>query len=252
MFVASTLIENGGTLTTASPASLLKEAIHVISCGYEDKTEWGKEVTKQKFFGILRRWTKCILLNTYLFLFQVGWIYGSVTEDILTGFKMHCHGWRSIYCIPERPAFKGSAPINLSDRLHQVLRWALGSIEIFFSRHCPIWYGYGGGLKWLERLSYINATVYPWTSIPLLAYCTLPAVCLITGKFITPEVGSPFRVLRKSIGSLLYLKELSPLFDSSLLYLIYFLFNDQCSLVILQACGFCHFSYVFSQQVFLK
>ncbi|CAK9178254.1 unnamed protein product [Ilex paraguariensis] len=110
VFVVSTLLENGGTLKSASPASLLREAIHVISCGYEDKTEWGKEV---------------------------GWIYGSVTEDILTGFKMHCHGWRSIYCIPARPAFKGSAPINLSDRLHQVLQWALGSIEIFLSRHCP-------------------------------------------------------------------------------------------------------------------
>ncbi|MED6165420.1 hypothetical protein PIB30_099355, partial [Stylosanthes scabra] len=80
---------------------------------------------------------------------QVGWIYGSVTEDILTGFKMHCHGWRSVYCMPKRPAFKGSAPINLSDRLHQVLRWALGSVEILFSRHCPLWYGYGCGLKWL-------------------------------------------------------------------------------------------------------
>lgn len=163
VFVASTLLEDGGSLKNASPASLLKEAIHVISCGYEDKTEWGKEV---------------------------GWIYGSVTEDILTGFKMHCHGWRSIYCIPDRPAFKGSAPINLSDRLHQVLRWALGSVEIFLSRHCPLWYGYGGGLKWLERLSYINATVYPLTSIPLLAYCTLPAVCLLTGKFITPELSN--------------------------------------------------------------
>ncbi|ERN11467.1 hypothetical protein AMTRI_Chr03g43740 [Amborella trichopoda] len=163
VFVASTLLENGGVLKGASPASLLKEAIHVISCGYEDKTDWGKEV---------------------------GWIYGSVTEDILTGFKMHCHGWRSIYCIPNRPAFKGSAPINLSDRLNQVLRWALGSVEIFLSRHCPLWYGYGGGLKWLERLSYIGATVYPWTSIPLLAYCTLPAVCLLTGKFITPELSN--------------------------------------------------------------
>ncbi|KAL5980187.1 putative cellulose synthase A catalytic subunit 5 [UDP-forming] [Asimina triloba] len=163
VFVASTLLEDGGTLKGASPASLLKEAIHVISCGYEDKTDWGKEV---------------------------GWIYGSVTEDILTGFKMHCHGWRSIYCIPLRPAFKGSAPINLSDRLNQVLRWALGSVEIFLSRHCPIWYGYGGGLKWLERLSYINATVYPLTSFPLLAYCTLPAICLLTGKFITPELSN--------------------------------------------------------------
>lgn len=119
---------------------------------------------------------------------QVGWIYGSVTEDILTGFKMHCHGWRSVYCMPKRPAFKGSAPINLSDRLHQVLRWALGSVEIFLSRHCPIWYGYGCGLKPLERFSYINSVIYPWTSIPLVIYCTLPAFCLLTGKFIIPEV----------------------------------------------------------------
>lgn len=101
---------------------------------------------------------------------------------------MHARGWRSIYCIPDRPAFKGSAPINLTDRLNQVLRWALGSVEILFSRHCPMWYGYGGRLKWLERFAYINTTIYPITSIPLLAYCTLPAICLLTGKFIIPQV----------------------------------------------------------------
>lgn len=111
---------------------------------------------------------------------------------------MHCHGWRSIYCMPTRPAFKGSAPINLSDRLHQVLRWALGSIEIFLSRHCPLWYGYGGGLNWLERFSYINATIYPFTSLPLVAYCTLPAVCLLTGKFITPEVQNLLTIKKTS------------------------------------------------------
>lgn len=102
---------------------------------------------------------------------------------------MHCRGWRSIYCMPLRPAFKGSAPINLSDRLHQVLRWALGSVEIFLSRHCPLWYGFGGGrLKWLQRMAYINTIVYPFTSLPLIAYCTLPAICLLTGKFIIPTV----------------------------------------------------------------
>ncbi|KAI3861871.1 hypothetical protein MKX03_001727 [Papaver bracteatum] len=82
---------------------------------------------------------------------------------------MHCHGWRSIYCIPKRSAFKGSEPINPSDGIHQVLRWALGSVDIFLSRHCPLWYGYGGGLKWLERFSYINATIYLWASFHLLA-----------------------------------------------------------------------------------
>ncbi|KAL9234158.1 hypothetical protein vseg_009057 [Gypsophila vaccaria] len=166
--IASTLMEHGGMTVGVNEASLLREAIHVISCGYEDKTDWGKEV---------------------------GWIYGSVTEDILTGFKMHCHGWRSVYCMPKRAAFKGSAPINLSDRLHQVLRWALGSVEILLSRHCPIWYGYNSGLKPLERFSYINSVVYPLTSVPLLIYCTLPAICLLTGKFIVPEISSYASIL---------------------------------------------------------
>uniref|UniRef100_A0A0E0IT83 Cellulose synthase n=1 Tax=Oryza nivara TaxID=4536 RepID=A0A0E0IT83_ORYNI len=165
VFIASTLVEDGGLPqgAAADPAALIKEAIHVISCGYEEKTEWGKEI---------------------------GWIYGSVTEDILTGFKMHCRGWKSVYCTPARAAFKGSAPINLSDRLHQVLRWALGSVEIFMSRHCPLWYAYGGRLKWLERFAYTNTIVYPFTSIPLLAYCTIPAVCLLTGKFIIPTLNN--------------------------------------------------------------
>ncbi|KQK12573.1 hypothetical protein BRADI_1g04597v3 [Brachypodium distachyon] len=163
VFVASTLMEYGGVPQSATPESLLKEAIHVISCGYEDKSDWGNEI---------------------------GWIYGSVTEDILTGFKMHARGWRSIYCMPKLPAFKGSAPINLSDRLNQVLRWALGSVEILFSRHCPIWYGYGGRLKFLERFAYINTTIYPLTSIPLLIYCILPAVCLLTGRFIIPQISN--------------------------------------------------------------
>ncbi|KAG2687917.1 hypothetical protein I3843_09G071700 [Carya illinoinensis] len=164
VFIESTLMENGGVPDSVNPSTLIKEAIHVIGCGYEEKTAWGKEI---------------------------GWIYGSVTEDILTGFKMHCRGWRSIYCMPVRPAFKGSAPINLSDRLHQVLRWALGSVEIFLSRHCPLWYGFAGGrLKWLQRLAYINTIVYPFTSLPLVAYCTIPAICLLTGKFIIPTLSN--------------------------------------------------------------
>ncbi|XP_047315298.1 cellulose synthase A catalytic subunit 8 [UDP-forming] isoform X2 [Impatiens glandulifera] len=164
VFIESTLMENGGLPESAYSSTLIKEAIHVISCGYEEKTAWGKEI---------------------------GWIYGSVTEDILTGFKMQCRGWRSVYCMPLRPAFKGSAPINLSDRLHQVLRWALGSVEIFLSRHCPLWYGLGAGrLKGLQRMAYINTIVYPFTSLPLVAYCILPAICLLTGKFIIPTLSN--------------------------------------------------------------
>lgn len=46
IFVTSTLMVEGGVPPSSSPAALLKEAIHVISCGYEDKTEWGTEVSK--------------------------------------------------------------------------------------------------------------------------------------------------------------------------------------------------------------
>ena len=46
VFVATTLLENGGVHHSTNPGSILKEAIHVISCGFEDKTEWGKEVSE--------------------------------------------------------------------------------------------------------------------------------------------------------------------------------------------------------------
>ena len=47
VFIAATFMEQGGIPPTTNPATLLKEAIHVISCGYEDKTGWGKEVSIQ-------------------------------------------------------------------------------------------------------------------------------------------------------------------------------------------------------------
>ncbi|VVA17580.1 PREDICTED: cellulose synthase [Prunus dulcis] len=41
---------------------------------------------------------------------KVGWVYGSVTEDMLTGMKIHARGWKSILCMPDPPGFMGSAP----------------------------------------------------------------------------------------------------------------------------------------------
>jgi len=43
-FVASTILKSGGVPQLANDNALLKEAIHVIRCGYEDKFGWGKEV----------------------------------------------------------------------------------------------------------------------------------------------------------------------------------------------------------------
>ncbi|KAK1314751.1 Cellulose synthase-like protein D4 [Acorus calamus] len=146
-------------------AATVAEAVSVISCWYEDKTEWGN---------------------------RVGWIYGSVTEDVVTGYRMHNRGWRSVYCITKRDAFRGSAPINLTDRLHQVLRWATGSVEIFFSRNNALLAS--PRLKLLQRVAYLNVGIYPFTSIFLVVYCFLPALSLFTGHFIVQTLDVTFLV----------------------------------------------------------
>ncbi|KAF5726349.1 Cellulose synthase-like D5 [Tripterygium wilfordii] len=146
-------------------AATVAEAISVISCFYEDKTEWGK---------------------------RVGWIYGSVTEDVVTGYRMHNRGWRSVYCVTKRDAFRGTAPINLTDRLHQVLRWATGSVEIFFSRNNALFAT--RRMKFLQRVAYFNAGMYPFTSLFLIVYCILPAISLFSGQFIVQSLNVTFLI----------------------------------------------------------
>uniref|UniRef100_A0A1D1YEF6 Cellulose synthase-like protein D2 n=1 Tax=Anthurium amnicola TaxID=1678845 RepID=A0A1D1YEF6_9ARAE len=162
-------VKNGrspGALTIARDlldAPTVAEAISVISCWYEDKTEWGQ---------------------------RVGWIYGSVTEDVVTGYRMHNRGWRSVYCVTKRDAFRGTAPINLTDRLHQVLRWATGSVEIFFSRNNALLAS--PKMKVLQRIAYLNVGIYPFTSIFLIVYCFLPALSLFSGQFIVQTLNVTF------------------------------------------------------------
>lgn len=64
IFVTSTLMIEGGVPPSSSPAALLKEAIHVISCGYEDKTEWGSEVCSAPLLTP-RKWDN-IHINPFL------------------------------------------------------------------------------------------------------------------------------------------------------------------------------------------
>ncbi|RRT48480.1 hypothetical protein B296_00036148 [Ensete ventricosum] len=162
-------VKNGRTpgLLTAPrdllDASTVAEAISAISCWYEDKTEWGQ---------------------------RVGWIYGSVTEDVVTGYRMHNRGWKSVYCVTKPDAFRGTAPINLTDRLHQVLRWATGSVEIFFSRNNALLAS--PRMKILQRIAYLNVGIYPFTSIFLIVYCFLPALSLFTGQFIVQTLNVTF------------------------------------------------------------
>ncbi|KAL4651336.1 hypothetical protein ACB092_01G152400 [Castanea dentata] len=111
-------------ITEISPYNLVNKPIQsqqildlaheVAGCNYENNTKWG---------------------------FEMGFKYGSLVEDFYTGFWQKCDGWRSIFCNPKRPAFLGDAPISLIDGLIQCQRWAIGGIQVGFSKYSPITFG---------------------------------------------------------------------------------------------------------------
>lgn len=76
IFIASTQLVDGETLKHGGIASQLTEAIHVISCGYEEKTEWGKEVNN--LFPLLFYSKSCLinsLISTHLSYKRLGISY---------------------------------------------------------------------------------------------------------------------------------------------------------------------------------
>ncbi|TQE01531.1 hypothetical protein C1H46_012894 [Malus baccata] len=81
-------------------------AYHVAHSEFEHDTLWGK---------------------------KVGWVYGSVTEDVLTGMKIHARGWKSILCMLGPPGFLGAAPSITHVMLIQRKRGITGLLEIFHS-----------------------------------------------------------------------------------------------------------------------
>ncbi|BAF21862.2 probable mixed-linked glucan synthase 3 [Oryza sativa Japonica Group] len=143
---------NQDRFATPSPVNdiFVNELEMVVSASFDKETDWGK---------------------------GVGYIYDIATEDIVTGFRIHGQGWRSMYCTMEHDAFCGTAPINLTERLHQIVRWSGGSLEMFFSHNNPL---IGGRrLQPLQRVSYLNMTIYPVTSLFILLYAISPVMWLI-------------------------------------------------------------------------
>ncbi|KAL6602949.1 hypothetical protein ACP70R_043310 [Stipagrostis hirtigluma subsp. patula] len=151
---------SGSEPAALAAGSLLREAIHVVSCAYEERTRWGKEV---------------------------GWMYGSGGGGgVATGFRMHARGWVSAYCAPAPDALRSFARASPSDVLAGASRRAVAAMGLLLSRHCPVWAGGGGHLRLLQRLGYISCVAYPLASLPITIYCALPAACLIAGRFIFP------------------------------------------------------------------
>ncbi|KAL6011595.1 hypothetical protein ACLOJK_002043 [Asimina triloba] len=142
---------------------LLQEAQLLASCTYEEDTRWGK---------------------------QIGFLYGSVVEDFLTGYIMHYGGWTSVYIDPSRPSFLGSAPISLNSFLVQHKRWATGLLEVALSRFCPL-LNQSSCKSLLMRMYFGLIAFLPSYSFPVLCFGIIPPLCFLNCFSLYPKISDP-------------------------------------------------------------
>ncbi|KAM0072862.1 putative cellulose synthase (UDP-forming) [Helianthus debilis subsp. tardiflorus] len=145
-----------------SPSTLIDASIDVAGCSYEYGTDWGK---------------------------KVGWLYGSTSEDVLTGINIHGKGWKSVICSPEPLPFLGCAPSTFPSSLIQQKRWANGLTEILLlSDKNPLLLTMKGNLWFRQALAYYWVCLWGVRSIPEICYAFLPTYCIITGTRFLPKL----------------------------------------------------------------
>ncbi|CAO2042266.1 unnamed protein product [Urochloa humidicola] len=157
-----------GEMFAAAPmvdlSSRIDVAKEVSACSYEAGTSWGQEV---------------------------GWVYGSMTEDILTGQRIHAAGWRSALLNPDPPPFLGGAPTGGPASLTQYKRWATGLLEIILSRNNPILACISKHLEFRQCLAYLVIHVWPLRAPFELCYALLGPYCLLANQSFLPKASEP-------------------------------------------------------------
>ncbi|URE31632.1 cellulose synthase-like protein [Musa troglodytarum] len=148
----------------SSSESVLRKAHEVAGCTYELRTKWGS---------------------------VMGFRYGSLVEDYYTSFRLHCEGWRSVFCNPVRPAFLGDVPKSLNDVLGQCKRWCVGLLEVGFSRYSPLTFGTTNA-SLLAGLGYAYDAFWGIWCIPVTTYGLLPQLALICQTPLLPKVSDPW------------------------------------------------------------
>lgn len=109
----------------------------------------------------------------------------TVTEDMLTSYKMQEFGWRTIY-LNERLSL-GLAPEGLSEYVTQRGRWCLGGIQQLHTRWSP----FGRArIGLIHRLSCFDSALY-WTASFAFKLMMLagPAIYWFTGTTVVAATG---------------------------------------------------------------
>ncbi|XP_004495306.1 cellulose synthase-like protein E1 [Cicer arietinum] len=162
-FIKSLKQKDSTNLVTVGSELPVQETLLLASCNYETGTKWGKEV---------------------------GFLYGTVCEDVHTGIRLNCNGWNSVYCDPPKPQFLGNSTTNLNDLLIQGTRWSSGLLENGFTKFCPL---INCPLRMYlpHRLSLSYITCFPLYCLPLWCFAIVPQLCLLSGIPLYPKVSEP-------------------------------------------------------------
>ncbi|XP_027941442.1 cellulose synthase-like protein E1 [Vigna unguiculata] len=145
---------------------LEEEAKALASCTYEKNTLWGK---------------------------KIGQVYGCLVEDVITGFRIHSQGWKSVCYNPQKKCFLGVAPTNLLHTLVQQKRWAQGDLQILLSEFRPTWYG-DGKINLSLLLGYEYTMCFSTISLPILYYSIIPSLYLLKGIPLFPKMSSSWLI----------------------------------------------------------
>jgi len=112
---------------------------------------------------------------------QVGGIaVETVTEDAHTSLRMQKLGYNTAYI--NIPQAAGLATETLAAHVGQRIRWARGMIQIFRTDNPML----ATGLKFTQRLCYLNAMIHFFYAVPRLVFLLAPLVYMLLGRSIIP------------------------------------------------------------------
>ncbi|KAH9290246.1 hypothetical protein KI387_034363, partial [Taxus chinensis] len=166
-----------------------------VLCGSEPKQYgireitpaiWNLNIEKSKPLDEVKELANCTYEKNTLWGKKVGMLYDCAVEDVLTGFSIQCRGWKSVFYSPKRDAFVGCAPVNLNDALTQHKRWATGHFEIFVSKFSPATHGLRH-TRIAQCMGYSFYGLWAPSSLPIICYGLLPALCMLNGQSIFPQ-----------------------------------------------------------------
>lgn len=120
----------------------------------------------------------CAIIRREALMQTNGFAGETVTEDAHTALKLQRMGWNTAYLSARLSA--GLATERLVLHIGQRIRWARGMTQIFRIDNPLL----GKGLKWQQRLCYLNAMLHFQFPLPRIVFLTSPLAYLIAGQSI--------------------------------------------------------------------